>query len=132
MNTKLIMTVSAIFLAAIGITLSFAPESFTSLMGIANSSILQILTQLLGAMYCGFAILNWMAKGAIIGGIYNRPISIANLLHFFAGAAALVKFVIKNHQAPLVIMVITGCYCVFAVIFWIIFSTHPSSKNTSA
>jgi len=30
--------------------------------------------QIIGSFYFAFAILNWMSKGSIIGGIYNRPI----------------------------------------------------------
>ena len=41
-----------------------------------------------------FAMLNWMAKGVIIGGIYSRPIVIANLAHFLIGDLELIKAVI--------------------------------------
>jgi len=30
----------------------------------------------------GFSILNWMSKASLIGGIYNKPLLIGNLLHF--------------------------------------------------
>jgi len=35
-----------------------------------------------------------MAKGVIIGGIYSRPIVIANLAHFLIGDLELIKAVI--------------------------------------
>jgi|TARA_R110002051_G_scaffold173271_2_gene243631 hypothetical protein len=45
----------------------------------------------MSALYLGFGILNRMAKGTIIGRIYNRPIAIGNLMHFEVGAIVLVK-----------------------------------------
>ena len=48
--------------------------------------------QLLGALYIGFAMANWTAKDNAIGGIYSRPLSLANCVHFVAGALALLKY----------------------------------------
>jgi hypothetical protein len=130
MNTKLIMTSAAILLAAIGISLTFAPDNVMALLGINNSAAIRIVFQLLGAAYYAFAILNWMAKGAIIGGIYNRPIVIANLTHFLIGGLALTKEVISNHQLPVILSILAGLYMIMAVIFGLIMSRHPGSTAT--
>ncbi len=85
MNTKLIMTLSALFLALTGLTLTFLPEEIIDLAGAPSSKTFLLILQILGALYFGFALLNWMAKGSTIGGVYNRPISIANFTHFLIG-----------------------------------------------
>lgn len=125
MNTKLIMSVTAIFLALISLSLTFAPDHVMHAFGIPDSIVVRLMFQLLGALYFAFAMLNWMAKGAIIGGIYNRPIAIANLSHFVIGGLALTKAVIGNHQLPLVLSVLAGIYMVAAVVFWLVMSRHP-------
>ncbi|MCX2495274.1 hypothetical protein OQX63_17420 [Pedobacter sp. PF22-3] len=125
MNTKLIMTLTAILLAIIGIFLSFAPDLVMSSLGISSSAIITLILQLLGAAYCAFALLNWMAKGALIGGIYNKPIAIGNLTHFLIAGLALTKAVLHNPQLPVVLSILAGCFLILACVFGIISSRHP-------
>ena len=62
--------------------------------------------QACGVLYLGFAILNWMAKDDLIGGIYSRPVAMGNFLHFFTIAMALVKsFSVLPHSAAIVALV---------------------------
>jgi hypothetical protein len=130
MNTKLIMTLSAIFLALIGVSLTFLPAEIAGLTGIGTSKVLVLLLQILGALYFSFAMLNWMAKGSIIGGIYNRPVALTNFTHFFIVAIYLAKAVMNNHALPVEVWLLAGVYAVFAVLFWMIFSRHPiGDKN---
>jgi hypothetical protein len=125
MNTKLIMSATAIFLVVISLSLTFAPDNVMHAFGIADSVVIRLMFQLLGAMYFAFAMLNWMAKGAIIGGIYNRPIAIANLSHFLIGGLALTKAVLAQNQLPMIMSVLAGFYMVAAVVFYMVMSRHP-------
>ena len=43
----------------------------------------------------GFGMMNWMARDALFGGIYNKPMTIGNFMHFGIGALGLVKAVFK-------------------------------------
>jgi hypothetical protein len=119
------MTLTAILLAAIGISLTFAPDNITRLLGINESIELNLILQLLGAAYFAFAMLNWMAKGALIGGIYNRPIASANLSHFLIGGIALTKVALSNNQIPLILSTVAGFYIVAACVFGLLISRHP-------
>jgi hypothetical protein len=130
MNTKLIMILSSVFLAVIGISLTFLPNEIADLTGLGSSKTLHLMLQILGALYFAFAMLNWMAKGSIIGGIYNKPIAIANFTHFFIGSLALIKTLMNSHDLPFEVWILAGIYSVFAVLFWMIFSRHPvGDKN---
>ena len=91
MNIKILMTSSALFLATIGILLSFLPNEIVEYLNVEPNIITILFLKIMSALYLGFGILNWMAKGTLIGGIYNRPIAIGNLMHFGVGAIALVK-----------------------------------------
>ena len=73
-------------------------------------------------------MLNWMAKGTTIGGIYNRPIAIGNFMHYVVGALALVKNVsiIDVHQE--IVVTLTVIYAVFALSFAYVFRTNPGKK----
>jgi hypothetical protein len=125
MNTKLIMTLTAILLTMIGIALTFAPDMVMRSLGIGSSGFLMLILQLLGAAYFGFGFLNWMAKGAAIGGIYNKPIAIGNLTHFVIAGLGLTKAVLHNHQLPVIFSIIAGCFVLLACIFGVISFRHP-------
>jgi hypothetical protein len=121
MTTKLLMTISAIILGLTGVALTFFPQEISAAIGGSSSSPV-IVYQLLGALYFGFAMMNWTAKGNLIGGIYGRPVAIANLTHFTIGALALLKQ-ISFINIPQVVCMVT--YILFAVAFGAVFFTHP-------
>jgi hypothetical protein len=129
MNTKLIMTLSAIILGAIGIALTFFPDEILRYAAINATIVSKLAIQVLGALYFGFAMLNWMAKGSIIGGIYNKPIATANFTHFFIGAAAFVKVLAHHPDSCWVLWVAGGIYLVFAICFGFIFTRHPGTSG---
>ena len=127
MNTKILMISNCIFLGALGVILTFMPDEIISGFSITPDSILILLLHLLGALYLGFAMLNWMAKGSLIGGIYNRPIAIGNFMHFAVGALALIKIITKIHIHSEIVISLTIVYSIFAILFGYVFRTNPSS-----
>lgn len=92
MNTKLLMVASALVMGGAGLAATFAPAELLAALGIAVADPLPVAVQLMGALYVGFAMANWTAKDNAIGGIYSRPLSLANCVHFVAGALALLKY----------------------------------------
>ena len=129
MNTKSLMTLSAIILALIGISLIFLPKEILDYFELSVSDTLELLMQIIGSFYFAFAILNWMSKGSIIGGIYNRPIAMANLTHFYIAGLALIKGVLANPSLSYVIWSIAIIYSIFAILFGIVAFKHPVSEN---
>jgi hypothetical protein len=130
MNTKLIMTASAVLLAIIGLTLTFLATEIADYFLMRSTTLFQLLIQVLGALYVAFAMLNWMAKGSIIGGIYNRPIVIANFAHFLIGALAMIKTLMKHPDLLPVIWIIAVVYCIFSLVFAILLFHSPITKPT--
>ena len=126
MNTKILMTTSAIFLAIIGALLSFLPNEIATYFNVESNLITILFLQIMSALYLGFGILNWMAKGTLIGGIYNRPIAIGNLMHFGVGAIALVKVVSNIETHSEIIISLTAVYLIFALLFAYVFKTNPT------
>jgi hypothetical protein len=125
MNTKIILASTAVFLGINGIALSFIPIEISRYFSIDPASLNLLIFQVMGALYFAFAMLNWMAKGSIIGGIYNRPLAVANFTHFAIGSLALVKGILVHPEWPAVIWVITLGYCLFAVSFGLILFRSP-------
>ncbi|WP_299440342.1 hypothetical protein [uncultured Aquimarina sp.] len=129
MNTKIVMTSSSIFLAGIGILFSFLPNEVMEYLNVESNTIVILFFNILSALYLGFAILNWMAKGTLIGGIYNKPIAIGNLMHFGVGAITLVKVVSNIQTHKEIIISLTVIYAIFAILFANVFRTNPSKTK---
>lgn len=126
MNTKLLMAISAVILGATGIILTFMPEEVSRILNLTES--VPIVLQILGALYFGFAMLNWTAKGNLIGGIYSKPVAIGNFTHFFIGGLALIKLAVHNLNWTS-IWACAILYLIFALLFgWVLF-TNPVSAN---
>lgn len=126
MKTKLLMTSSAVFFGIIGILLSFLPNEIAEYLSVEPTIITILFLQILGALYLGFGILNWMAKGTLIGGIYNRPIALGNLMHFVVGAITLVKVISNIQTHTEIIIFLTVFYVIFALLFAYVFKTNPT------
>ena len=129
MNTKILMTSSAIFLVIIGILLSFLPNEIADYLNVEPNIITILFLKIMSALYLGFGILNWMAKGMLIGGIYNRPIAIGNFMHFGIGAIALVKVVPNIQTHSEIIISLTVVYVIFAILFAYVFRTNPTKTG---
>ncbi|HEY4247104.1 MAG TPA: hypothetical protein VGM64_09625 [Lacunisphaera sp.] len=116
MNTKLLLAASSVVLAVTGLVTSFAPVELLTALKTTSTNPLPVIIQLLGALYLGFALMNWMAKGSLIGGIYARPLSVGNCLHFTVGTLALFKHQLAiGFHGPMTIALVV--YAIFALAF---------------
>ncbi|MBV9069471.1 MAG: hypothetical protein JO093_03195 [Acidobacteria bacterium] len=119
MKTRALMAASALFLGIAGVAALFAPDEILRAAGIPSSPFLPPLVQLCAALLLGFAMTNWMTKGSRVGGIYNRPIAVGNLLNFAVGAITLDRFALRGHEAwPM--LVFATVYTLFAVAFGLV------------
>ena len=131
MNTKLLMISSALIMAVCGVVLEFLPHEVLNFYGASADNFTAVLLQIAGALFLGFAVMNWMAKAVLIGGIYARPLAMGNFLHWTVGALALVKFAVTsgNHWT---VWAATVIYAIFAVLFAVVFLTHPLKRKNSS
>ena len=119
------MSTSAILFGAVGVLLTFAPDVLLNYLNVDVNPMTLLTIQILGAFYVGFAMLNWMTKGALIGGIYSRPVVVANLTHYLIAGLALTKGVIGHPSLPFPFLASTILYIVFAALFGILLFRHP-------
>ncbi|MGA8806496.1 MAG: hypothetical protein WB973_01375 [Thermoanaerobaculia bacterium] len=119
MKTRALLAASAVFLGIAGVAALFAPDEILRAAGIPSSPFLPSLVQLCAALLFGFAMTNWMIKGSRVGGIYNRPIALGNLVHVMIGAITLDRFALHGHEAwPL--LAFATIYTLFAVGFGVV------------
>lgn len=127
MNTKILMAASALVLGVAGAGGLFLPQEILAAIGAPANGIFPALIQLHAALLLGFAMVNWMAKDSLIGGIYNRPVLVGNVAHFTIGAITLLKVV----TTPLVVAAI-AIYVVFAIGFGMLMFRSPVKGGQQA
>ena len=126
MNTKILMIATAIYLGIVGIGLTFLPQEIANFFEAGTIRTFILTLQILGALYLGFGMMNWMAKNSMIGGIYSRPLVFGNLLHFLVSAFALIKMVGKYSENQFVVIItISILYSIFAICFGYLLRTNP-------
>jgi Na+/proline symporter len=119
------MTASALTLGLLGVAASFAPDEIIDYLGLPPARLADLLVQIIGGLYLGFGMLNWMARGSVMGGIYGRPFVIGNLMHFVtAGLAIWSRVGQLSWLWPLV-----GVYLVFALGFGLMLFRQPPPLN---
>jgi len=119
------MTSSALLLALSGLILTFAPEKITALLSPDADLAVIFIFQILGALYFSFGILNWMVRSGLIGGIYNRPVILANLAHFMIVGLGLIRIMISGSYLPRFFWIVTIVYVIFAIVFGLMLFTSP-------
>jgi hypothetical protein len=127
MNSRYLMIASSIVTGLLGITASFFPKEILNYTGVSPTGTLMLLIQIMGALYFGFAIMNWMAKTVLIGGIYARPLAMGNFAHFMIAAFAFIKAAMNNSVSQF-LWIIAVIYLIFAVLFGIVLFTNPAKK----
>lgn len=130
MNTNFLMTSSALFLGISGLGLTFLPQEIATFFEAEINQTFILTLQILGSLYLGFGMMNWMTKNGFIGGIYNRPLVFGNLLHFLISAFALVKLV-GNYSGKqfVIICTISIFYSLFALSFAYLIRTNPTKPQ---
>jgi hypothetical protein len=123
-NRVLLMSASAGFLGLLGLAGSFLPHELLAWAGAPVSGAGALLVQLAGALSLSFAMVNWMGRTNLIGGVYSRPVAAGNTLHFTMGALALLKGVSAGN-ASLPFVLLLALYAIFACAFAFMLLTHP-------
>jgi hypothetical protein len=93
--SSLVSRVSAALLSLAGLALLFASDVLLPAVVPGLPPAAAWLGQLLAAAWLGVAALNWLQRAAVLGGIYGRPIVIANLALYFVSALSLFRALVS-------------------------------------
>jgi hypothetical protein len=124
LTTRSLMSASALTMGVLGLVATFAPDYVLRGLGAVESPALLVMMQLIGALYLGFAVLNWMARGNLIGGIYSRPVAVGNLMHFLVAGLAVIRALVDS-PGLLALWPLALLYAGFAAAFGTILFRHP-------
>lgn len=91
MSSKQLIALGVLFYGLFGFTLLFMPQELLALNESAAAPHAALLAQFLGAALLGFAAMNWMARGSILGGIYGRAVMNGNFTFAFISALLTIR-----------------------------------------
>jgi hypothetical protein len=83
--------ISAAVLLLGGLAMLFTPDEVLRILAPGFPAGAGWIGQLVGAAWLGVAALNWLLRNAVMGGLANRPVVIANLVLYFVSALSLLR-----------------------------------------
>jgi hypothetical protein len=111
---------SAAVLALAGAALLFAPDAVVPALapGFPPGALwlAQLLAQLLAAAWLGVAVLNWLQRATLLGGIYGRPLVFANVVLYFVGGMAVLRG-LREPGAPRALWLVAVPMTLLAVVY---------------
>lgn len=122
------MTLSALVMGVLGVAATFLPHEILASAGVPALAPAVLAVQVGGALYLGFAMLDWMARANLIGGIYSRPVAVANLCHFTIAALAMLKAVMAGERSVALVAAVI-VYTLLAVAFALVVLRHPLASG---
>ena len=111
--TRTIMIASSVLLAGTSLACLFVPEEAAAALHLSEGA--AAVLPLVAAGHAGFAALNWVGRGAIYGGVYGKPIVLANFT-----IAAVTTLILVSLQFADASPVGVGVTAVFAL-YWLAF-----------
>jgi hypothetical protein len=96
-STGVVMRGSALLLGGLGLALLFAPAETAAGFGWTGGGALSTLAA--GGLL-SVAVLDWLGRRAIYGGIYGRPIVVANLMMALTAGLGLLQIQLTSPGAP--------------------------------
>ncbi len=129
-NTQTLLLASTIFNGMMGLLTSFLPQEVLKITDLPTSPVNVLLLQILSAFYIGLAMINYMSKDAVIGGIYNRPILMGNIAYHSIASIALVKHALNQGMSSTTLITLTVVYCILSLGFLKLFFVDPSKHMT--
>lgn len=125
MQPRRLLTLSALILFILGASALFAADELAKLLASPPTPLAEGVVQLAAAGLLAVAINNWMSRGTRIGGIYARPLGMANLtLHLIAGIS--LGRAAASEGAPPWLMAPAVLFAILAAAFaWLVFLRDP-------
>jgi hypothetical protein len=115
-SSAFISRVSAALLLLGGFAMLFAPDVILPALVPGFPPDTAWLGQLLAAAWLAVAALNWLQRSAVLGGIYGRPVVLANLVLYFVSALSLIRAV-ADGEAPAALWAVAAVFVVLAVAY---------------
>ncbi len=126
-----LLTISAGYNALLGLATSFLPKEILLAFEVQANPISMLLIQIIGAFLIGFAMINYLSKNSIMGGIYNKPILMGNIAFHCISAIVFVKFILNHNLYHEAFIPLTVMYLLLGMGFLRLNFVSPKNQNAN-
>lgn len=110
------MVSSAVVLGVFGFLASFFANELLSHTKVTSQGAGEMFVQFMSAGMLSLAVLNWMGRNTVLGGIYGRPILTGNLVYFLIVLINMIKMLIAKPELP-GMWILAAIYLIFTIGF---------------
>jgi hypothetical protein len=122
--SSIVSRTSALVLLLGGLALLFASDTLLPMLAPGFPRNAAWLGQLIGAAWLGVAALNWLQRTVLIGGIYGRPIVLANFVLYFISALSLLRALPRASASPMAWAIVAPA-AVLAIVYGALLMRGP-------
>lgn len=130
MTSTLITRISAAVFLIGGVAFLFAPDVLLPRLIAGFPPEASWLGQLLAAALLAMAALNWLSRSAVLGGVYGRPVVLANLAFYFISAIVLLKALQAGSATALLLLAAPAV--LLALVYGMLLFRGPLEKDVQA
>ncbi len=123
-----ITTLSAVVQAAGGIALLFGSDELLVPVVSGKAAGVTVLGQLVASGWLAMAWLNWCQRHLLIGGIYGRPMVLANFTLYLVSASSLVHLSMGS-GSPAVVMVPAVLFGLLTLVYGMLLLKGPFGSD---
>ncbi|MEL6658766.1 MAG: hypothetical protein AAFY48_21275 [Bacteroidota bacterium] len=124
-NARLFLVIHSLLTGFLGFVFLFLPNTLTQELHLSATPMLEYILQLMGGLYLGLAMLSWMSRGQAIGGIYNRPLIMANFIFLLIGTLSMLRASALILSTGVVGLFLAIYYLAFTISFTLLLFRSP-------
>ncbi len=125
LSNKTVLTALAVFLFLQGMGATFLSREILAVFRWRQDELPDLLLKMLGALQLGWGMLNYMYRNHPFGGIFGRPLLLANLAILIASGMALVRAGSHSGGSFPALWIFASAYLVLASLILKIIRTDP-------
>jgi hypothetical protein len=129
LSTRRLLEACALLLFVTGLLLLFVPGELLRLYGPPAPPLTLHVAQLLAAALLGLGALDWLSRGMIIGGIYGRPVVVANMAATGIGALVLLRAALDDPGSVALWTAFAVAGAVASAFAWLLYRGGPPAPE---
>ena len=118
-SSKYLLTSLAAFVFVQGLGTSFFGGEILVIFSVPQDSLSILIVQMLGALQLGWGMLNYMCRNNKYGGIFGRPLLLANLAVLVVSGMAILRVLMRVPVGPFyTLLLLAASYWSFALLIF--------------
>lgn len=115
-----------------GLVLLFAADNVLALIAPGIPASANWIGQVLGGALIALAVMNWLNRTALLGGIYGRSVVLSNAVLYIMTASTMSSAVRGRDHAPVALWIVFAIASLLAVVYGALLMRGPIESDLAA